>query len=59
MDVAKFTNFCHVCSSELQYSYKYDAYYCELCNTWLEEPCDSVDCEFCANRPSKPSQITN
>lgn len=55
MDVK--SNLCEQCGSERQYSNKYDAYYCELCNKWLEETCDDVECDFCPTRPEKPSQI--
>lgn len=50
-------NWCPKCSSEVQYSNQYDAYYCELCNEWLESKCDDQECEFCPPRPDKPSQI--
>ncbi len=48
---------CPVCESEKQYSNKYDAYFCELCNKWLEEPCKDPECQFCTTRPEKPSQV--
>lgn len=47
---------CSKCNSEIQYSNKYDAYYCELCNEWLEPKCEDPECEFCNTRPNKPSQ---
>lgn len=47
---------CRTCGSEVQYSNKYDAYYCELCNVWLEKTCEDPECEFCSTRPEKPSQ---
>jgi hypothetical protein len=50
-------NHCPNCNSERQYSNKYDAYYCELCNIWLEEKCEDEGCDFCVERPEKPSQI--
>lgn len=49
-------NWCQTCDSEVQYSYKYDSYYCELCNEWLEKKCKDPECEFCNVRPEKPSQ---
>jgi hypothetical protein len=49
----------HRCGSERQYSAEYDAYYCELCNEWLEETCEDLECKFCQNRPEKPSMIDN
>jgi hypothetical protein len=48
-------NFCK-CGSERQYSNRYDAYYCELCNKWIDDKCTNPECEFCSKRPDKPSQ---
>jgi hypothetical protein len=50
-------NFCEKCDSEIKYSMKYDAYYCELCNNWCEPKCGDAECEFCSTRPEKPSQV--
>lgn len=36
---------------------KYDAYYCSLCNEWLEPKCTDVECMFCKERPEKPELI--
>ena len=47
---------CSGCSSEVQYSNRYDSYFCELCNQWLEQSCTDPNCEFCSSRPKKPSQ---
>lgn len=49
-------NYCPKCDSEIQYSNKYDAFYCELCNEWLDPKCEDPKCEFCSTRPNKPSQ---
>lgn len=57
MDVKNTTRFCSNCTSERQYSNKYDAYYCELCNIWLEEKCSDPECQYCPTRPEKPSQV--
>ena len=56
MDIKLNGNWCSKCGSEVQYSNQYDSYYCELCNVWLERKCDDTGCEFCSNRPEKPSQ---
>ena len=48
---------CPVCESEKIYSTKYDSYFCELCNAWLEKGCADPECEFCSQRPKYPSQI--
>lgn len=37
-----------------EFSEEYDAYYCETCNQWLEDPCDDPTCEFCTARPLTP-----
>ena len=34
-----------------KYSCKYDAFYCEECNKWLDKPCG---CAYCMARPQKP-----
>jgi hypothetical protein len=39
-----------------EYSGRYDAYYCETCNRWLEDTCDEPECEFCAGRPLVPGK---
>lgn len=49
---------CSVCGSETStYNLTHDAYYCEKCDTWLEEKCSDLECTFCRNRPAKPSQL--
>ena len=34
---------------------KWDAYACLKCNLWIEPGCDDPKCDFCADRPEKPS----
>lgn len=42
----------------VRYSREYDAYYDIKRDVWLEAKCsDSCDCEFCHDRPDKPSQM--
>jgi hypothetical protein len=48
-------NYCK-CGYKRKYSEEYDAYYCELCNKWLEDKCDDAGCEFCKDRPKKPNE---
>ena len=47
---------CSKCRSEIKHESRYDSYYCELCNKWLEEKCNDPKCEYCNCRPDKPSQ---
>jgi len=35
---------------------RHDAYYDDKKDIWLEGTCDNKDCEFCSDRPTKPSQ---
>jgi len=37
-------------------NYKYDAYYCTVCDTWLEGKCAQFECWACSERPEKPSE---
>jgi len=37
------------------YNEEWDSYYDEKKDIWLEDKCDQKDCEFCSNRPTKPS----
>lgn len=43
------------CGSALTRSERWDAYYCPVCNEWLEGRCDDPACEFCAGRPERPT----
>lgn len=36
------------------FSEKYDAYYNEETNEWLESRCDDPNCEYCLDRPDRP-----
>ena len=47
----------HNCEDIKQYSDKYDAYYCNACNIWLEDKCDDPECEFCPKRPICPKDV--
>ena len=38
---------------------EYDSYYDDVKDEWLEEKCDNKDCEFCSNRPTKPSDCVD
>lgn len=40
-----------------RYSKKHDAFFDVEKDVWLESACDSPHCEFCFNRPERPSQV--
>lgn len=37
------------------YSSIFDATYCKSCNSWLEDKCEDINCEYCNNRPLFPN----
>lgn len=39
------------------YNTKYDAYYDDVTNQWLEPACGSRDCVYCVGRPSTPLTV--
>lgn len=48
---------CKTCNSDKKYNAKHDAYYCESCDEWLEKNCGDPECDYCRDRPEKPSMI--
>ena len=40
--------------SSWSYDLKYDAFYCSICNIWLDSTCSDLNCEYCKNRPPTP-----
>lgn len=41
--------------TDRQYSERYDSYYSKIQDEWIEHNCIDPDCEFCIDRPEKPS----
>lgn len=48
---------CDICGKKIYYSVVYDAYFCIFCDKWLENACGDPRCEFCSDRPKKPSDL--
>ena len=46
----------HKCGASLAYNEKHDADYCPECDEWVSGQCEDPECEFCRDRPEKPSQ---
>lgn len=46
---------CPHCGKRTSFNCQFDAYYCPNCDIWVEEKCDNPNCEYCSNRPDKPS----
>jgi len=51
-------NYCE-CGTKTSYADKYDVYYCNTCNKWLESKCNDPACEFCTTRPMTPMETNN
>lgn len=39
-----------------QYNEFYGSLYCEKCDFWLEDKCEDPRCNYCPQRPEKPSK---
>lgn len=46
---------CENCEGSRTFCDMYDAYFCSVCDRWLEATCTDPECEFCAPRPDVPS----
>lgn len=46
-------------SQTKRYSYRYDAFYNPVTNTWLDTKCDDATCEYCASRPEFPNDANH
>jgi exosome complex RNA-binding protein Csl4 len=55
LDIGEITYHCDKCGEELEYSMEDDCLYCKICNEWQEPKCHDPECQFCTNRPEKPS----
>ena len=47
------------CGCEMGYNERHDSRFCKTCDEWKSARCSDVDCEFCADRPKKPSDVEN
>lgn len=43
--------------SRAEFNEKHDAFFDKEKDIWLEEKCNDPDCDFCKDRPNKPSEI--
>ncbi len=50
---------CDTCKTKKAYIRKYDSFACLKCDAWHDSKCSDVDCEFCSDRPEKPSEGQN
>ncbi|MDS9470433.1 hypothetical protein [Sporosarcina pasteurii] len=54
-DSHEVANRCAVCLNPLAYHDDYDSHFCPDCDEWREETCSDSSCEYCLERPEKPS----
>lgn len=45
---------CNICCHPCVRNDIYDAWFCPICNIWLEQKCGDSDCEYCKERPERP-----
>ncbi len=45
---------CPECKRPRLYTHRYDAFYCDDCDVWLEPKCSDKACAYCAGRPEQP-----
>ena len=48
---------CQKCKLSRIYSDKYDSYFCMNCDVWIESKCKDLNCDYCSERPAKPSMM--
>jgi hypothetical protein len=46
---------CERCVSDLLYCDVHDAYFCPMCDQWIENVCGDPGCTYCPGRAVKPS----
>lgn len=48
---------CDKCQGATSYSDRYDVYYCDACEIYLENKCIDKECEFCTKRPDNTNEM--
>ena len=46
---------CPECLERLSYNDEFDSIYCVPCDEWRDIACEDPTCDYCAERPEKPS----
>ena|ERR1039458_6049452 len=50
-------NRCNRCGQTSEYCLESDASFCPRCRRWLERRCGDPMCQFCSQRPERPSAV--
>ncbi|GKV67655.1 hypothetical protein NCCP2716_01530 [Sporosarcina sp. NCCP-2716] len=48
-------NHCICCMEPLLYNEQFDSVFCGACDEWREASCNDPECEYCGDRPARPS----
>ncbi|WOV85138.1 hypothetical protein PGH26_04195 [Sporosarcina jeotgali] len=52
---ADMADHCVRCMASLVYNEEFDSVYCASCDEWREVSCEDPSCDYCGDRPAKPS----
>ena len=55
VSLSELPNHCNICLDLIAYNDEYDSIYCVTCNEWRDMACGDPTCDYCADRPEKPS----
>ena len=47
---------CEQCVSDLLFCDMHDAYFCPVCDAWVEAACGDATCDYCKGRAVRPSE---
>jgi hypothetical protein len=47
--------YCNRCNERIVHNEQHDAYFCPRCRRWIERRCGDPTCQFCRQRPARPS----
>jgi hypothetical protein len=49
---------CPVCGEPQWFDEKHDAEFCARCDEWRIKVCGDGGCDYCRDRPARPSDVT-
>jgi hypothetical protein len=55
VELYQLPNHCVKCLSQLSFNDEFDSTFCADCDEWREASCGDPLCDFCLDRPTKPS----